>query len=72
VETSGHVKPVAQSLAAALRNTGILAFQARPSLFEFVAADIRSLTSSSTAIRELVISDSGLACPTSLSRLSAL
>jgi len=51
-ETSGLVKPVAQCLAAALREmesnihehsgaaaTGILAFQARPSLFEFVAAD---------------------------------
>jgi hypothetical protein len=51
-ETSGLVKSVAQSLAAALRElesnihehsgnaaTGILAFQARPSLFEFVAAD---------------------------------
>jgi hypothetical protein len=51
-ETSGLIKPVAQSLAAALREmesnihehsgaaaTGILAFQARPSLFEFVAAD---------------------------------
>jgi hypothetical protein len=51
-ETSGLVKPVAQSLAAALRemesnihehsgasSTGILAFQARPSAFEFVAAD---------------------------------
>jgi anti-sigma regulatory factor (Ser/Thr protein kinase) len=51
-ETSGLVKQVAQSLAAALREmesnihehsraaaTGILAFQARPSLFEFVAAD---------------------------------
>jgi len=51
-ETSGLVKPVAQSLTAALRemesnihehsdasSTGILAFQARPSAFEFVAAD---------------------------------
>jgi anti-sigma regulatory factor (Ser/Thr protein kinase) len=51
-ETSGLVKPVAQSLAAALRemesnihehsgaaSTGTLAFQARPSMFEFVAAD---------------------------------
>lgn len=51
-ETVGLVKPVAQSLAAALREmesnihehscaatTGILAFQARPSSFEFTAAD---------------------------------
>lgn len=51
-EAAGLVKPVAQCLAAALREmesnihehssaatTGILAFQARPSLFEFVAAD---------------------------------
>src|SRR6202030_520846 len=51
-ETAGLVKTVAQSLAAALRElesnihehsgrpaTGILAFQARPPLFEFVAAD---------------------------------
>jgi hypothetical protein len=51
-ETAGLVTPVAQSLAAALREmesnvhehsgaatTGILAFQARASLFEFVAAD---------------------------------
>ncbi len=51
-ETSGLVKPVAQYLAAALREmesnihehsgaatSGILAFQARPSSFEFVAAD---------------------------------
>jgi hypothetical protein len=51
-ETAGLVTPVAQSLAAALREmesnihehsdaaaTGILAFQARPSIFEFVAAD---------------------------------
>jgi hypothetical protein len=51
-ETSGLLTPVAQSLAAALREmesnihehsgaaaTGILAFQAGPSLFEFVAAD---------------------------------
>jgi hypothetical protein len=51
-ETSGLLKPVAQSLAAALREmesnihehsgavaTGILAFQARPSSFEFIAAD---------------------------------
>jgi hypothetical protein len=51
-EKTGLVKPVAQCLAAALREmesnihehsgraaTGILAFQARPSLFEFVAAD---------------------------------
>jgi hypothetical protein len=51
-ETSGLVKPVAQSLTAALRemesnihehsgasSTGILAFQARASSFEFVAAD---------------------------------
>jgi anti-sigma regulatory factor (Ser/Thr protein kinase) len=51
-ETSGLVKPIAQSLSAALREmesnihehsgaagTGILAFQARPSMFEFVAAD---------------------------------
>ncbi len=51
-EESGLPKTVAQSLAAALREmesnihehsgaaaTGILAFQARPSLFEFVAAD---------------------------------
>jgi hypothetical protein len=51
-ETAGLVKPIAQCLAAALREmesnihehsahsaTGILAFQARPSLFEFVAAD---------------------------------
>jgi hypothetical protein len=51
-ETAGLVKPVAQCLAAALREmesnihehsgrakSGILAFQARPSLFEFVAAD---------------------------------
>lgn len=51
-ETCGLSKTVAQSLAAALRemesnilehsgaaSTGILAFQARPSLFEFVAAD---------------------------------
>lgn len=51
-EASGLVKSVAQSLAAALREmesnihehsgaaaSGILAFQARPSLFEFVVAD---------------------------------
>jgi hypothetical protein len=51
-ETAGLVKPVAQCLAAALRElesnihehsgraaSGILAFQSRPSLFEFVAAD---------------------------------
>lgn len=51
-EMAGLVTPVAQSLAAALREmesnihehsgaaaTGILAFQARPSVFEFVAAD---------------------------------
>ncbi len=51
-EATGLVKPVAQCLAAALREmesnihehsgaapTGILAFQARPSLFEFVVAD---------------------------------
>jgi hypothetical protein len=51
-EASGLVKPVAQSLTAALRemesnihehsgasSTGILAFQSRPSAFEFVAAD---------------------------------
>jgi hypothetical protein len=51
-EAAGLVKPVAQCLAAALREmesnihehsghaaTGILAFQSRPSLFEFVAAD---------------------------------
>lgn len=51
-ESVGFVKSVAQSLAAAMREmesnihehsgaagTGILAFQARPSLFEFVAAD---------------------------------
>jgi hypothetical protein len=51
-ETSGLVKTASQSLAAALRemesnihehssatDSGILAFQARPSLFEFVAAD---------------------------------
>lgn len=51
-EAAGLVKPVAQSLAAAMREmesnihehsgaagTGILAFQARPSIFEFVAAD---------------------------------
>ena len=51
-EDVGFVKPVAQYLAAALREmesnihehsdraaSGILAFQARPSLFEFVAAD---------------------------------
>lgn len=51
-ETSGIVKPVAQYLAAALREmesnihehsgaatSGILAFQARPLSFEFVAAD---------------------------------
>jgi len=51
-ETAGLVKPVAQCLTAALREmesnihehsgrtaTGILAFQARPSQFEFVAAD---------------------------------
>ncbi|MCK1340387.1 hypothetical protein IVB38_31400 [Bradyrhizobium sp. 38] len=51
-EAAGLLKPVAQCLAAALREmesnihehsgaaaTGILAFQARPSLFEFVAAD---------------------------------
>lgn len=51
-ETSGLVKPIAQSLTAALRemesnihehsgasSTGILAFQARASSFEFVAAD---------------------------------
>ena len=51
-EAAGLSKPVAQSLAAALREmesnihehstaseTGILAFQAHPALFEFVAAD---------------------------------
>ena len=51
-EAAGLVKPAAQSLAAALREmesnihehsgraaSGILAFQSRPSLFEFVAAD---------------------------------
>jgi hypothetical protein len=51
-ETAGLGKPIAQCLAAALREmesnihehsglaaSGILAFQARPSLFEFVAAD---------------------------------
>lgn len=51
-EAAGLVKPVAQSLAATLRElesnihehsgragSGILAFQSRPSLFEFVAAD---------------------------------
>lgn len=51
-EAAGLMKPVAQSLAAALREmesnihehsgraaSGILAFQSRPSLFEFVAAD---------------------------------
>jgi hypothetical protein len=51
-EAAGLLKPVAQCLAAAMREmesnihehcgaaaTGILAFQARPSLFEFVAAD---------------------------------
>jgi hypothetical protein len=53
-EMAGLVKPVAQCLAAALREmesnihehsgratTGILAYQARPSLFEFVAAELR-------------------------------
>jgi hypothetical protein len=51
-EAAGLVKPVAQSLAAAMRElesnvhehsgrtaSGILAFQSRSSLFEFVAAD---------------------------------
>jgi hypothetical protein len=51
-EAAGLVKPVAQSLVAAMREmesnihehsgraaSGILAFQSRPSLFEFVAAD---------------------------------
>jgi anti-sigma regulatory factor (Ser/Thr protein kinase) len=75
-EEAGFIKSVAQSLTAALREmesnihehsdnaaSGILAFQARPSLFEFVAADsgVGVLATLREAEEFSELSDAGLA-----------